>query len=290
MVVLGVPRPGHHGVPYRPVPLAGGARRTAGHRHHHQHPARGSGAAAVLGLLRRLPVTGAPRRGRQPLVLGPHPPLLRPRRRRTPPAAGLGPGLGRAHRRALRRAHRDGHHRAGQQRAPLRGRAVLRRPGRHRRRTQSPSRAALPAPGRGEGARHPGPGMGRAGSPPRVSRASPGQQHLRARAARTGDRAQELLRLRLGGLRRAGQPSLDHHRHRPARRAQPADLPGRLPRCLRAGRRQSPPGPGAGPVLALGGGRHRPHGVAAGPPPTGPPHRRRHTRPWRRRFPPRPAP
>ena len=47
--------------------------------------------------------------------------------------------------------------------------------------------------------------------------------------------------------------------------------------------------PGAGPVLPLDGGRHRPRGVAAAglhPPGT----RGHHTRPWRRRFPPRADP
>ena len=158
-MVLGVRRPRHHGVQDRPVAVAEGARRAVGYRHRrrhrHPHPARGPPAAVVLGLLHRLPVLGAPGRGRQPVVLGPHPALLHPRRGRPPRAAGLDPGLGGAHRRALRRAHRAGRRRTRQPHPHDGHRAVLRRAEHHRRRTPSPKlppRAA--APGRGEGPRH----------------------------------------------------------------------------------------------------------------------------------------
>ncbi|MGH3867442.1 MAG: hypothetical protein ACRDQ4_15125 [Pseudonocardiaceae bacterium] len=61
-MVLGVRRPGHHGVPHRPVTLAERAHRAARYRHRHRGASRGPGAAAVLGLLHRLPITRAHRR------------------------------------------------------------------------------------------------------------------------------------------------------------------------------------------------------------------------------------
>ena len=103
-----------------------------------------------------------------------------------------------------------------------------------------------------------------------------GQQHLGARPARAGGRAQELLRLRLGGLRRAGQPGLHHHRHRPASRAQPAGLPHRLPRRVRPLRRHRPHRTGADPIPALGSEHRRPHRL--GPPAPTRHHRTRHHR------------
>src|SRR4029078_3660367 len=68
-----------------------------------QIPARWAAAAPVLGLLHRLPVVGPPGRGGQPVVLEPHPPLLRPRRGRPPRPAGMDPGLAAADRRSLPR-------------------------------------------------------------------------------------------------------------------------------------------------------------------------------------------
>lgn len=132
-------------------------------------------------------------------------------------------------------------------------------------------------------ASHPEPGMGRAGPTPRVPRTRPGQQHLRAGAARTGHRPEELLRLRVGGLRAAGQPGLDHHRHRHPGRAQPARLPARLPRRVRTRRRRRAHRSGADPVPALGGEHRGPHRLGARPETPTRHHRARHPgRPARR--------
>ena len=107
-------RPGHHRVHHRPVAVAEGPHHPArcrprpGHRRVARCAARRAAAAAVLGLLHRLPVVGPRGRGGQPVVLEPHPPLLRPRRGRPPRPAGVDPGLAGADRRALPRPFRAG--------------------------------------------------------------------------------------------------------------------------------------------------------------------------------------
>ena len=108
-------------------------------------------------------------------------------------------------------------------------------------------------------------GMGRPDPPPRVPRAAAGQQRLRARAARPGGGPQELLRLGLESLRRAGRSGLDHHRHRRTRRPQPAGLPGRLPVRLRPDRWHTALRHGAGPIPALGAQPRRPRRLGPSP-------------------------
>src|SRR5665811_2606008 len=174
-----------------------------------------------------------------------------------------------AHRRAVPRAPRLRRRRAGQRRSGARPRPDHRRArGDGHRAARRGGRPGHTRTGQ-EGARDPGPRMGRAGPAPRVPRAAAGQQHRRARAAQPGGGSQELLRIGLGRLRRAGRPGLDHHRDRRPRRHQPAALPHRLPRRLRRRRRQTTRRRGTGPVPALRGHRHRP-GPLAQPSPARP--------------------